>query len=225
MHNNAENCVVSGYPKLDFYLENTADANRPRTVIYAPHHSFEKTGLGYATFAWNGAEILNFAKKNPDVHFVFKPHPRFKFAIVKNGIMTQAEIDAYYQAWQNLKNGSVHGTGDYMNLFLNSTAMITDCSSFLGEYYFTGNPLIHLISKNSAGQNELGENISKNYYQVHNLTELKTTLHTVITENKDPLKDKRLRAKNGLAFPENGSGNYIKEYLKNIIQQGSHHVT
>jgi len=65
---------------------------------------------------------------------VFKPHPRLKYELVQHGIMTMAEADEYYDAWRSIPNASVYEQGNYFGLFVESTLMITDCISFLGEY-------------------------------------------------------------------------------------------
>ena len=61
-------------------------------VIYSPHWSLGNTPLKYATFDWNGRQILEFAKSHPEIKWVFKPYPILKGRIVEVGLMSEEEV-------------------------------------------------------------------------------------------------------------------------------------
>lgn len=224
MENNGINCVASGYPKIDPLLENNSSDNKKKMVIYAPHHTFEPQGQRFATFDWNGVEILKFVENHPEIEFVLKPHPRFNEGVIRNNIMSRKELDEYYRRWNSLTNTSIYDKGDYLNLFKNSYAMITDCASFLAEYSITQKPLLHLFSTESQGYNELGDEIIKNYYRITNLDEMRQTFEEVLVKENDYMKEQRLNATNGILRREGGAGNYIKEYIKHAILGGNNEL-
>ncbi len=186
---NSENCVVTGYPKLDVYL----DKNEPKTsvwkdpdkykVIYAPHHSMDKKGIHLATFKQNYRYILDFAKSHTETTWLFKPHPRLKYALLRNKIMTMEEIENYYGEW--LKIGNIYEQGDYFDIFKTSDMMITDGCSFLGEYLPTAKPLIRLVSSNAQKLNKLGERIVGGYYQVNNNDEFEKQFCDIVINKND----------------------------------------
>lgn len=193
-----KNSIATGYPKLDVYFENKdidekkywKNPNKKK-IVYAPHHSFEKNGLNFATFQYNGKYILEWAKQQPETTWVFKPHPRFKHAVIANNIMNEDEINNYYDEWAKI--GNVYTQGDYFDIFKSSDLMITDCVSFLGEYLPSEKPLIRLINKNSTPLNLLGRNIVDGYYCVENSEQLDKILYELLIKNNDYKKYDRLK--------------------------------
>lgn len=177
-----------GHPTLDYYL-----THKPRSfkqyVIYAPHHSFASGSIGYGTFPWSGLEILNFAKKHPELEWVYKPHPLTKRMLISNGIMNSKEVDEYWSSWKKI--GSVYEGADYLPLFNDSCCLITDCGSFLVEYFYTGKPVIHLISEQAPKPYSALTEIINCYYAVTEKKQLINTLNEILINKKDPLLSKR----------------------------------
>ena len=190
MKNGGVNLKVVGHTQLDYYLTNKNPKNPKNYVIYAPHWSINYPQENYATFEWNGKEILAFAKKHPEINWVFKPHPILKHRLKNQGIMSGNEIENYWNEWEKI--ATVYETGDYMDFFKHSYAMITDCGSFLTEFFLTKQPVIHLVSSNAIPYNPSAKKIVETYYQAHNIDELENFLKTVIIDKNDYLKEKRL---------------------------------
>lgn len=214
------NCVAVGYSKLDDYFSEENNFkffhNKNPIIIYAPHHSFESDGLRCATFQNNGMDILALAQKYKDqINWVFKPHPRFKTAVVSNNIMSEDGINDYYHEWEKL--GIVYDNGNYFRLFKQSNALITDCVSFLGEYLPSTNPIFHLISPYSKF-NDLAKSFIGSFYQIYSVSELEENLKKVILEHQDIKKDERV-SKISILFDkkEKASTKIIKK-LTNILK-------
>ena len=193
-----KNVLVTGHPKLDAYSKSIDEDNslwksskEMYRIIYAPHHSFKSHSLGWATFEWNGVELLNYAKQHSDItEWVFKPHPKFKFEASR--IMNLADVNSYYNDWESI--GQVYDSGDYFDMFRTADLLITDCGSFLTEWLPTEKPCIHLLSNGGDVTNRsiVHENSSKNYYNVTNIEELNKKLDMLILRNEDPLKEARI---------------------------------
>jgi CDP-glycerol glycerophosphotransferase (TagB/SpsB family) len=187
---NAENCVVVGIPKLDEYVGNACGessrsywrSTEKFKIIYAPHHSFESDGLRLGTFQKNGRFILEYARRHPETTWLFKPHPRFKEALFQNRIMSEQEIDDYYEAWNEI--GSIYTLGDYFDIFRTSDMMITDSCSFLAEYLPTLHPIVRLIDEHSVPLNNFGRKICAGYYEVSDNEELEKVCDS-IQQHKD----------------------------------------
>jgi len=191
---NIKNCVAVGYPKLDEYFEDTKECdiwkNKDKIkVIYAPHHSLDKKGLKLATFKENGLFILELAKSHPETEWVFKPHPRLKYALLKNKIMNENEINAYFKEWEKI--ATVYEKGDYFDIFKSSDLMISDCCSFLAEYLLTGKPLIRPINKRSVPLNDLGKEITKGCYFTSNNIQLEEIFEDIVVNKNDYKKEER----------------------------------
>ena len=120
--------------------------------------------------------------------------------------MLQEEVDNYYNEW---KSFAVYSEGgDYMNLFAESYAMITDCGSFLTEYFITEKPIIHMISEHFKG-NPLINEIDTTYYQAHNKDELLKHLNDVIINKNDYKKEQRNLVLNKFSLKDNSAANRI----------------
>ena len=170
MENNGKNLVVVGYPLLDTYK---VEENKNDLIIYAPHWTVGQQGVALSTFEWSGKFLLEYAKTSGK-QWIFKPHPLLFKALIDNNIFTKEEAQKYYDEWNSV--GLKYEGGDYLELFAKSSMMITDSSSFLGEYFVTDKPLIHLLSEKSQFRDS--ENpILKAHYRVENIEELKNILN------------------------------------------------
>ena len=126
--------------------------------------------------------------------------------------MTDEEIETYWNEWNKIS--LVYESGDYLDLFSRSYAMITDCGSFLTEFLMTEQPVIHPVSETCAGYNPGTEKIVKSYYQAHNLEELEKYLEEIILKKNDPRKNERLAVIDELGLKNNYCA---KNILEDII--------
>lgn len=208
---NACNVRYSGYCKMDyFYEEHKCDENYIRNmwkvpvgrdekdfkkVIIAPHFTVGNTSLlKLSTFADNMFFWRFIAKKYSDkVLFVFKPHPNLRNNLIINGYMESVdEYDRYLDDLRKLNNFSVMEEADYLTLFDTSDAMITDSASFIGEYIYTGKPLLHL-TRPEQQYNALGLELQKAHYHVSgkDYIGIDEFLYDVVISGNDTMKEKR----------------------------------
>lgn len=189
----AGRCLGLGHTIVDTLTTRIAEQEEDY-VIYAPHFSFPvknvERSLFYSTFLENGKLILEFAKQHPTIKWVFKPHPRLKYELKETHVWSDSEVDAYYAEWA--KVGVVCETPDYIEHFQRSSAMITDCGSFLTEYSCMDKPLIRLYyHKDNLPPNPILEKMYGTFYYAHNNDELQELLDSVICQHQDPKQDAR----------------------------------
>ena len=217
MPNKGKNLVVTGHPQLDYYYLNKNDSNKSankKLIIYAPHWTVCGDNIRYSTFDWSGREILEFAKVHKEFNWVMKPHPLLYNFLYQSGYMSKDDVDRYFDEWCEI--GQVFDTGDYLELFKNSSAMITDSGSFLIEYLLTKNPCIHLTSEKFEG-NEFVKEICEGYYNAHNKEEMYSLLNNVILNNNDYNKSKRDLIIKKLNLDNNYSArNIVKEIINDL---------
>lgn len=192
--------VVTGYPKLDVYLDPIGECNiwpeesvDKKRIIYAPHHSLKRSALRISTFSWNYNLMLELTRRyKAETQWVYKPHGRLRFAVEHNDIMSSREYIEYLEKWEQQGNTTIYDEGNYFDLFRTSDVLITDCGSFLGEYFPTGKPIIWLVSDIAKVElNEVGEKLSKGFYKVRTKKELIDTFEQVVIKGNDPLKELR----------------------------------
>lgn len=212
--------VATGHPMLDYINNTKAEKMAKKIVIYSPHWSVYSDVFDnderYSTFQHNGREILKYAQQHPEIDWYFKPHPTLKISLFRTGIMTQEEIDCYYSEWEKI--GTVCVGGDYSELFWKSSALITDCASFLVEYPCTGNPIIHLISSAcTVVIPKPSERLFATYYQVHNLDEMYQCFDTVLCKGLDPMYDARMKAVRAAGLCEANASKNIINHLYDCV--------
>lgn len=204
-----------GHPMLDqFNRESECKADR-KIVIYAPHWS---CGVGerFSTFLENGQKILELARRHAEIDWVFKPHPSLRQTLIENRFMSEAEVEAYYSEWARI--GAVRLDGNYVELFLRSSVMITDCASFLIEYACTGHPIIHLISMKAAYQpHPIARKLFSTYYQVHNWDEFCNSFSSVVARGEDPRRKERLEAVKEMRLLGNDAAGNAVRYVTSVL--------
>ena len=212
-------CAI-GHPILDQYLKPFEKTELAEYVIYAPHWSFALKGVKRQTtlssFLENGRQILEYAQRHPEFKWVFKPHPLLYKELILREVWTKQEVDTYYEAWKTI--GAVCTDGDYIRLFQNAKALITDCGSFLVEFPMTGKPLIRLIPK------ELDyplfpafEKLYNSFYEARNLDEMYAAFAQILERGEDPKKEARMKAVQDLGLMgEKSSAERIMEKLREI---------
>ena len=117
-----------------------------KKIIWAPHHSlggFDNETIVYSNFIEMHQYMLDIAKRYADeIQIAFKPHPllREKLEI----IWGPKKTNDYYEKWNTLSNGQLE-TGEYLDLFKCSDAMIHDSSSFIVEYQLMDKPSLFIV--------------------------------------------------------------------------------
>lgn len=225
------NMILSGYPKFDDYFINRNESSFPQIdnerplVIYAPHHSLGVSN-NFATFDLYGKSILEFAKQNPNINFVLKPHPLLRFQIrtrYREGIIkiSPRDYEEYCKEWKNLPNGFYIEEGEYIDLFRKSCCMITDCGSFIGEYLPSLNPCIYIFNPRKKNQEEvytpLASKILDSYYVTRTEKELLDAIQNIIIKGNDykrMIREEVLKSEFGTI---GHSGEFICSYLKKVI--------
>ena len=215
MPNKGKSLRVAGHPVFDELTENGGEK---KYIIYAPHWTVCGDNLRFGTFDWSGYKILEFAKLHKELNWVFRPHPLLYKFLLTSGFMSKEEADNYYNEWKN--TGILSEGGDYTDLFSKSYAMITDCGSFLTEYFVTGNPVIHLISDKFT-PNPLTKQIDEVYYGAHNTEEMDGFLAEVILNKNDYKKQERCELLQKLNLHNICSGKRIIDIILSDIGESN----
>ena len=221
--------ITKGYPKLDFY-NNPVDKNyeilwkdkdkvEKHRIIWAPHHSIDSRELNMSLFKEQYMVFLELARRHPEYSFVVKPHPLLKHKCISEKFLTSEEYDNYMNEWNSLPNGNVYTEGNYFDIFKTSDVLLTDSSSFLAEYFYSGKPIIFYESKNRAGFNNFGMKIKKGFYNLKT-EDTEKALESLLIKKEDPLKKLRIQLiKKEFYYPQEGVGCGIVRYLKKSLKR------
>lgn len=226
-----KNIVVAGYPKLDNYVLDIEHSNFPfnldyrgKTVVYAPHWSMHNKGwLNISTFHLYYDYFEKLMEQNPDIRFIFKPHPDIGLhlrKLEKQGVkhnISSKDYEKYVNRWGNHNNGFVYMGSDYITLFKYTDCLITDCGSFTSEWMPSKKPCIYLINPENDKPldiyNDLGRKILDSYYCCNNQQEIESAFQNVVIQNEDIKYEKRMDILNKHFVNIGTSGKYITEIL------------
>lgn len=216
------NCKVLGYPKFDdLYREYLNDENifhdfGKKKIIYAPHHSLENSILGLGTFDKYFEILVNIVGLKRS-SFVYKPHPRLEYTLTCEELFFSIEdYEEYLKKWNNRINSKIMNQGDYGSLFSESDFIITDCSSFLIEYFFTGKPIIWLKSdRQKIDFNSFVEELKESFYIVNSCDDILKYIE-MLENDEDIMKETREILISKYKKQILGSSNNIVDYLLNL---------
>lgn len=196
----SSNVVVTGLPVADLFLDEKhkdkwkkTDEKRKR-IIWAPHFSIsDDGGLSYSTFLSIAEGMLEFIKTTRlPIQIAFKPHPLLKSELYTYPSWGKEKTDHYYSAWESLSNAQLE-TGEYVDLFMSSDAMIHDCGSFTIEYHYTLKPVLYLV--NGKEHTKMMNTFAREAYDLHykgkNMQDIRHFIENVVLEDSDYLLEKR----------------------------------
>lgn len=198
MSNNGKNLYVTGYPTFDM-LKPKIQTTKPKdkkVVVWAPHHTISSagSGLNYSCFEDFAFFFLELANKYSDlISFVLKPHPLLKQKLYEHDDWGKLKTDLYYEKWTTIHNCNIQ-EGDYIELFLNSDALIHDSASFMAEYLITEKPaaFIYRDSEISSRINDFGNQLLSLHYKIETRDDIDVFLQNVVLENNDCRKEERI---------------------------------
>ena len=212
--NKGKNVKVVGFTAFDQF----ADCGRTiqwkkqecdkKKVIWAPHYSITDKGpIHHGSFLEIYDTMLEMARQfQTDIQFAFKPHPRLLSELYEYPVWGKERTDNYYRCWKDGNNTQLV-TGDYVDLFLSSDAMIHDSVSFMAEYHFSHQPALYItgdVQQTKRQLNELGNRAIDAHYLGKQKSEIISFLENVVLRGEDPLRNKRLAFYNDYLIPPGG---------------------
>lgn len=201
-YNKAVNAVVAGESHADAFFAPVGndpwkkiDGKKRRRVVFAPHFQIEANDvLNRAAFLWLGNFMLELAEHYSDeVQFAFKPHPFLKRALYGHPDWGKEKTDAYYEKWASMPNTQLE-TGEYIELFKTSDALIHNCGSFTGEYMFTAKPVVFAskdwreIYRTADG---FGSKCLDLHYRAQTIGDVRNFIEKVVLGGDDPMLAQR----------------------------------
>lgn len=176
--------VLTGYPRFEAFVRQlegpppawplACDDDMPR-VLWAPHHSVERTWLNYSTFMDHKDRMLEEARRGR-ISILFRPHPALAEKLSASGHMGADDYAAYLQAFEATASSGVDRAEGYIGQFAASDLLITDGLGFFSEYLLTGKPLVRTWKAGAEPMNHFGNWCAEAARLVHDGSELQALL-------------------------------------------------
>lgn len=216
------NVEVVGYPTADdFLLSRHLDKWKPQSInkkriIWAPHFTVFSGGLlAQSNFLWMADFMIDLAKKYVNqIQFIFKPHPGLYTQLCSHPDWGELKANEYYNLWKTMDNTQIE-TGEFVDLFMTSDAMIHDCGSFTVEYHYSENPVMYVatdIEKQLEDKNDFGKLAMHQHYIGKNREDIIAFIENVVLNGNDPMSESRKKFKENYLIPPHG-----KSVAENIM--------
>lgn len=221
--NRGGNVIVTGFPYLNSFTRNPIkDVWKPQNkqkkrIIWGPHWTikgFQETGLDWSCFLTFADAFLQIAKEFEDVaQFALKPHPFLRKTLEKAELWGEERTNKYFEDWNSIENCQVID-GGYVDLFIDSDALVHDSGSFLAEYLILNKPVAYTMGDRGplGNFNEYGNEALKWHYLINNEKDLRNFIENVISE-----QDKLTWGRNKFISTYLGSDNDMSSSTK-IVQ-------
>ena len=228
-YNKGKNAYVVGYPSMDDFLlghyhyEWKNLDEKVKRIIWAPHFSINENTrtLNRACFLWIADTMLDIAQNYKDkLQIVFKPHPRLMTELYAHPDWGKEKTDRFYNLWETMPNTKVE-TGNYIDLFMTSDAMIHDCGSFSVEYLYSKKPVLFMTNGEKEYRqvlNGLGNGALDQHYIGSHTDDIYRFIDNIVIGGKDTMKDQRNKFVNDFLLPPNN--NSVVENTMRIIYHG-----
>lgn len=207
------NVEVVGYPNADLFATSSNEVWKPqdrkkKRIIWAPHFTILDDGWAQNSEFLRIAELMVELrdKRKDKLQFAFKPHPRLMTELYKHPDWGKERTDAFYNGWAKSENSQLE-TGDYIDLFVGSDAMIHDSGSFAAEYMYTGNPVLYTVNNMKRlyeCMNSFGALVMDNHYHGGKKEDVLHFIDEVVMNGDDPKKEERMKMREQYLMPPNG---------------------
>jgi hypothetical protein len=193
----AEHAFLTGTPKIDALLEakdkvkplwpivrEDKTVAKPFRLIWAPHHSYGPSWLNFGHFMNQKDSMLEYARTNPDIDIVLRPHPFLFGTLTGRDLMSQEELDLWRLSWDALPNTYTDIDDPFTSLALASDAMVTDGVSFIAEYPLVTRKSVIFWEKGDHWEfSPLGETAKKTSHTVSSFEQVQSTIELVRAGN------------------------------------------
>lgn len=225
--NKGINVNVVGYSNADDFLHRAhADVwkqqeTKKKRIIWAPHFTIDanRCYTAHSEFLWMADFMLQTAKQYADkIQFAFKPHPRLLTELYEHKDWGKEKADAYYKEWATMSNTQIE-TGNYVDLFMTSDALIHDCGSFCAEYHYSQKPPM-FVSKDVNHFRDTFNDFGKQAIDLHYLAqtpeEITNFIESVVLRGADHRYTERKAFFQKYLISENGM-NVSENMMNNIL--------
>lgn len=212
--NKGRNVEIVGYPTADDFLSGKyTDVWKPQTakkkrIIWAPHFTIFSGGpITQSNFLWMAELMLDLAKHYSNkLQFAFKPHPHLFGKLCEHPDWGEEKAKEYYNTWATMENAQLD-TGEFVDLFMTSDAMIHDSGSFCVEYHYSGNPVMYIadnFEEQVAEMADFGKLAMQQHYVGRNKQDIIDFIENTVIGGIDPMKPGRAKFVQEYLVPPNG---------------------
>ena len=135
------NARYEGYPGFDLIDTGTTGSGEKRVFLWTPRWTTDEALLGSNFFLLKD-QLFSFFAENRHLSLLFRPHPLLIRNFLATGELSDTDVRDIEQICDRFPNIVWDKSVDYLESFGKADALITDPSSLVVEFFFTGKPVI-----------------------------------------------------------------------------------
>jgi hypothetical protein len=184
---------VTGHPKAD-HLRSAArrwplarSAETRARVVWSAHHSIGTGWSDFGAFHLMADDMLRWAAEEPEIEFVFMPHPALlPYLHAPESPWSGPQLAEWRARWEALPNAVVFTDGDYVPLLRAADLVITDGLSMLVEPQVVGLPVVFFERDGHRPFNRIGEVVRTGVHATASMAQLRAVTAELLA-GPDPL--------------------------------------
>ena len=221
---NGLNVFVTGHPKVKalkeakpFWPISSNPNVKKFKILWASHHSIDHNWSNFSVFLNIYNDMLNWAKSDNSIEFVFSPHPALVTVLESlNDPIQKESINNFFTEWNQLDNTNYYREGPYGPLFQSSDILIIDGISWLLEYQLIKKPIIFIERQDHSPFTVNGELIASGTNRVSNFEQAKDKAYKFKAGELDLHRQNQEKVIETLLSINDASNNIINSIIDDI---------
>lgn len=174
--------IFCGYPGFCSCVDGVYEKQKRINVLWTPRWTYDEK-VGGSHFFEYFQNLIDFQLEHKEIQLIIRPHPLMLDNFIKEGKITQEWKDKFFCMLEEA--GVIYDDNDDVNdTFKKTDVLITDFSSIIANYCFTGRPMIYCPDRCNE-LNDVYKSIVKGAYRSENWQELKKALELIISGKDD----------------------------------------
>ena len=203
-----------GYPRFDLLDRHTYVPHRPDDefcILWTPRFPTPDNGFNITGhFLDYYKHLIQFAEENTGIRIIIRPHPLMFERFRELRILTSEEIESIKQEIADADRVELDSYKDYRVSFSRSDLLITDLSSLIVEYYYSGKPVLYCDKADLFLEEAV--KMDQTLYHCTDWQEMQQIVIDLKSGNDFRYSD-RVRLIDEMAEVNNHSGSRIMEYI------------
>lgn len=218
--------VVTGHPKVEYILHAEPrwpfkDTNEKRKkLVWSAHHTIKTGWSSFGMFHIIWKDMLEWAKSDSDIDFVFSPHPALLTVLQSDNIpISKEDVDLFFLEWNKLENTYTFWGGDYSGIMAASDVLLSDSLSMPTEYQLRNKPIVFLDRRDRIKFNKIGEIIEQGFHKCSNFQDAKNLVLRFLNGEKDPLKETQKKNMSFLFGERNSAKRILDDIFNGLMEE------
>lgn len=218
--------VVTGHPKVEYILRAKPhwpfeeNDKKRKKVVWSAHHTITSNWSSFGMFHIIWRNMLDWAKSDTNIEFVFSPHPALLTVLESDDIpISKEDVKLFFREWNQLENTYIFWGGDYSGIMAAADVLLSDSLSMPMEYQLRNKPIVFLDREDRIKFNEIGKIIEQGFHKAADFDTAKSMVINFLNGKHDDLFEKQKENMRILFGERNCAERILEDIYENINKE------